>query len=706
MKDIRALIMGCAIVWAGNAVAADVAFADPDLLAAYGGKDFVSIATGNRQPLRRAPAVASVVTREDILALGARDLDEALAGVPGLHVAYSSLVFNPIYSFRGNFTQYNPQVLLLVNGIPVTSIFAGDRGSVWGGMSVDNIERIEIIRGPGSALYGADAFTGVINVITRSPTQWQGTEVGLRAGSFNTRDVWLNHAGSVGPIKLGLHVGWQQTDGDDQTIAYDAQTGIDAQLNTNASLAPGALSLGRKGLDLAVDMVMGDWQLRTALRDRKDVEMGAGVANALDPAGRGRNQRWTADLTWHPEDLARDWDLTVQANFLHMKDFSDIQLFPPGANLGAGVFPQGMLGQPDKWERHGGLSAAAVYSGLADHRVRIGGGYQKLDLYKVRETKNYGYTFVPGLGYLPTPLPGGLTEVAAEDAFMRPRTRHNRYLYVQDEWSLSRNWTLTSGVRHDDYSDFGHTTNPRLALVWDAGYTVSAKLLYGRAFRAPSFVERYNVNNPVALGNPDVEPEKMETWEAAMTWQPDQDTTLSANLFHYIIRDTLRQVPNADPTTGATAQNTGRVSGSGLELEFSWQANPALKFGGYYAYQYSRDRETGKSPGNAPRQTAYLRADWRPASDFVITPRLIWVADRSREPARPNEKADPRAPISDYVLLDVTARAENVLKNVDLSLTVKNVADAKAYEPSQSPGREDDYPLPGRTVMLSGTLRF
>jgi iron complex outermembrane receptor protein len=235
---------------------------------------------------------------------------------------------------------------------------------------------------------------------------------------------------------------------------------------------------------------------------------------------------------------------------------------------------------------------------------------------------------------------------------------------------------------------------------------VSAKLLYGRAFRAPSFVEQYNINNPVALGNPDVNPEKMESWEAALTWQPDQDTLLSANLFHYTIRDTLRQVPNSDPTTGSTAQNTGRVTGRGLELEFSWRADPALKFSGYYAYQFSRDEETGKAPGNAPRQSAYLRADWRLTDRVVMTPRLSWVADRSREPARPNETPDTRDPVSDYVLLDLTLRAEQVLKDVDLALTVRNLADAKAYEPSPSPGLVDDFPLPGRTLLLSGTLRF
>jgi len=702
MERVFALIAGCSIAISGHA--ATDSFADPDLLAAYGGKDFVSIATGNRQPLRRAPAVATVITREDILALGARDLDEALAGVPGLHVSRSSLIYNPIYSFRGNTSQYNPQVLMLTNGIPMTSVFAGDRGNAWGGLPVDNIERIEVIRGPGSALYGADAFTGVINIITRKPTDWQGTEAGVRVGSFNTRDAWVNHAGMLGPIAVGFYASWQKTDGDDQRIDFDAQSGLDRSFATSASLAPGPLSLGREGVDLGLDMVYGDWQFRTAVKDRRDLGLGTGVASALDPVGSGRSRRWTADLTWHPEELVRDWDVTVQATFLHLTDFSDLQLYPPGAFGGA--FPDGMVGEPDKWERHGGLSAAGVYTGWADHRVRIGGGYQKLDLYKVRETKNYGFTYLLGTGYVPTPLAGGLTEVSADDAFMRPHTRHDRYLYVQDEWSLSRNWTLTSGVRHDAYSDFGHTTNPRLALVWDAGYTVSAKLLYGRAFRAPSFVEQYNINNPVALGNPDVDPEKMESWEAALTWQPDQDTLLSANLFHYTIRDTLRQVPNSDPTTGSTAQNTGRVTGRGLELEFSWRADPALKFSGYYAYQFSRDEETGKSPGNAPRQSAYLRADWRLADRLVMTPRLSWVADRSREPARPNETPDTRDPVSDYVLLDLTLRAEQVLKDVDLALTVRNLADAKAYEPSPSPGLVDDFPLPGRTLLLSGTLRF
>jgi len=131
-----------------------------------------------------------VITAEEIAAIGAADLDEVLETVPGMHVARSPLGYNPVYTIRGISTQYNPQVLMLVNGIPITGVTFGDRSIVWGGMPVENIARIEVIRGPGSALYGADAFSGVINIITKTSADLDGTQLGLRIGSFNSRDAW------------------------------------------------------------------------------------------------------------------------------------------------------------------------------------------------------------------------------------------------------------------------------------------------------------------------------------------------------------------------------------------------------------------------------------------------------------------------------------------------------------------------------------
>ena len=134
-------------------------FADIDeeeaLLELYGDEELVSIATGNAQPISKAPAVASVITAADIREMGARDIDDVLETVPGLHVSRRVVGNNPIYTFRGVYSEANPQVLMLINGISITNLFIGDRNQVWGGMPVESISRIEVIRGPGSAVYGA-----------------------------------------------------------------------------------------------------------------------------------------------------------------------------------------------------------------------------------------------------------------------------------------------------------------------------------------------------------------------------------------------------------------------------------------------------------------------------------------------------------------------------------------------------------------------
>ena len=117
--------------------------------------------------------------------MGARDIDQVLESIPGLHVSTSAIGNNSIYQIRGISSDVNPQVLMLINGVPVTNIFTGSRSQAWGGMPVENISRIEVIRGPGSAIYGADAYAGTINIITKNATEIDGLELGASAGSFN-----------------------------------------------------------------------------------------------------------------------------------------------------------------------------------------------------------------------------------------------------------------------------------------------------------------------------------------------------------------------------------------------------------------------------------------------------------------------------------------------------------------------------------------
>ena len=671
----RLVAAALAVAWAG--ACAGQGDEEEDLALAYGDKSFVTIASGVRQPIARAPSVAAVVTAEDIAAIGAADLDEVLETVPGLHVARSPINYNPVYTIRGIHTQYNPQVLMLVNGIPVTGVFVGDRSIIWGGMPVENIARVEVIRGPGSALYGADAFSGVINIITKTAADIKGTELGVRAGSFRSRDAWVQHGGAWGGFDVAAYLRVGATDGQRQIIAADALSG-----SPFPSLAPGPVNLGRDAIDARLDLARDKWRLRAGYQQR-DIGTGAGIASALDPRGSNFGQRISTDLTWQDANFAPDLDVTAQASYLHITEQSDLTLYPSGFP----GFPDGVIGNPYKWERHLRFNLSAAYTGLQGHKLRFGAGTQGDNLYRTKETKNYTLMPVPG-GFFPAPL-GSVQDVSDSAPFLRPHSRRVNYVYAQDEWAFTRDWYLTAGVRHDQYSDFGGTTNPRLALVWETAYNLTSKLLYGRAFRPPAFSELYNINNPVALGNPDLKPETNESVELAFAWQPASDLQANLNLFRYRMKDILRFVQN--PDSSFTAQNAGQQRGQGLEVELVWEASRSLRLSGNYALQRSIDEATGLDAGNAPRHHVYARADWRFMPGWTLNAQVNHVADRRREPS------DTRPAIPDYQTVDLTLRKQKWKKDWDFAFTVRNLFDADAREPSPAPGLiPNDLPLAPR----------
>ena len=682
----RACIVGSLCVL--SAVSAHSAPSDDeaDLALAYGDKSVVSIATGLAQPLRRAPSVATVITAEDIRATAAVDLDDVLETVPGLHVSRSTQGYSPVYVIRGIHSDVNPHVLMLVNGAPMTVLLAGNRGFIWGGMPVENISRIEVIRGPGSALYGADAFSGVINIVTKSPQDIAGTQVGGRVGSFQSGDAWVLHGGQWGAVHVAAYLRKGTTDGSDRQVEADAQTGFDALFGTNASRAPGPLSLGYRSEDASVDFSLDHWRWRFGYTQRTDVGSGPGVAMALDPTGRNNSRRLSSDLTYQNSGLFPDWDVQAQLSYMTYRERSDLVLFPAGA-FGGG-FPQGVLGSPEKWEQHSRLGLSATYSGWAKHRVRFGAGYAYEDMYRTRETKN----FFQGPG-LPTDL-GEVQDVSDTAPFLFPQIREVSHLYVQDEWNFTTDWTLTAGLRRDRYSDFGSTTNPRFALVWDVAYNLTAKLIYGAAFRAPAFAELYNINNPVAIGNPNLKPETIQTVEAALIWQASPTLQLSSSLFEYRMKDIIR-------SSGTSFANSGRQVGRGLELDMTWNASRALRISGNYAHQRSTDEITQQDAGNAPGDQFYARVDWRFSSQWRLNAQVNSVANRERL------LGDTRGAIKDYTTVDLALSTQRVTAGWDVAFSVKNLFNADAREPSPAGvpfvSLPYDLPLPRRTFYVTAT---
>ncbi len=640
---------------------------EEELALIYGDKAHISIATGNQQPLSRAPSVATVITAQDIKAMGVSSLEQVLESVPGLHVSMVHVAMNPIYSFRGIHTRYNPQVLMLVNGLPITNVFWGDRSQLWGGMPLENVARIEVIRGPGSALYGADAFSGVINVITKTADDIDGTEVGLRAGSYNSRDAWLQHGGQIGAFDSALYLRAANTDGQQGIIERDV-------LN-----ARGPVSASNKAFDVRADLSKDAWRFRAGYQKR-ELGIGAGLAGSLDPVARGNSSRRYLDLGYEQKDWTPDWDVSAVLGYYDNKEYGNpyYTLFPAGAITG---FPNGMIGGPGHAERHTHASISSVYRGFDQHRIRLGAGHRIEDLYATNELKNFDAKFAPL---------GSLLETAGNPAliYLLPHKRHLSYAFVQDEWSLAQDWTLTAGVRHDRYSDFGGTTNPRLALVWDAAYNLVIKAMHGAAFRAPSFTEQYAINNPVTIGSPNIRPETITTDELAFSWQTAPYLQNSLNFFSYRMRNIILPA-------GSRYQNSGDQTGRGLEFETTYDATSNLRLTGNYSLQHSTDSATGRDAGLAPHRRLFARAEWRFAPRWQLNIKANYVADRMREPS------DTRAIVPDYALIDLTLRREKFAGDWEISAMVNNLFDRKAWEPTfKAVGMTADLPLPGRALYL------
>lgn len=675
-----------ALVLLGSSARAADINEEEDLALIYGDKSMISIATGKTQSLRRAPAVASVITADDIRAQGFTDIDQVMETIPGMHVSRSAITYFPVYIMRGigGGGVTNPHILVLQNGIPMTTSYTGDKGqALWHAISVENISRIEVIRGPGSALYGADAYSGVINIVTKTSDEIPGTLLGAGLGSFNTRDAWVLHGGNWGPFKIAAYLRAGATDGQNEILTADAQTRNDKIFGTKASLAPGSVHTGVNPVDANLDLSTGNWRWRSSLLSRTDLQSGAGISSALDIGTGGSTERLTSDLSWTDPAFAHDWEAGSTFNFLHyVEKYNDLLLLPPETKLPTGLFPNGMIGGPSRWERQFRLSAFANYTGWKNHQVRLGLGHDDINLYRTQTIKNY---LLNSAG-IPVPT-GPIVDYSQIQPHILPARRKIDYVYAQDEWNVAKDWALTAGIRHDRYSDFGATTNPRIALVWDARHDLTAKLLYGRAFRAPAFNESYGLN-PVANGNPNLKPERIATSELAMTWQANKDVLFNLNIFRYNMQDIIRALPNATPGTGSTFFNTGNQSGRGLEAELRWDVNPDVKVSANYSWQHSIDETTQTDAGYAPHHHIFTRIDWQVAQDWSANPQLNWVAGRQRA------AGDLRPPIPDYTSLDVSLRSLRGRGKWEVTASIRNLLNADIREPSTAPGLAIPFDLP------------
>ncbi|MEW6221096.1 MAG: TonB-dependent receptor [Thermodesulfobacteriota bacterium] len=643
-------------------------------------------ATGSLLPVRKAPSVASVITKEDIEEMGATTLDEVLETVPGLHVVPSDTVLmSSIWSIRGIHTGTNPQVLLLINGVPFNDVTNGARPHTFR-MPVAMISRVEVVRGPGSAIHGADAFAGTINVVTKDGQEVDGLATGARLGSFETYDAWTQYGWHQDDWDVVFGVEGQRSAGDPHRVVDQDDYGNPLYaLPSGLAQTPGPLDSRYRILEshLGVRKGKNTFRLYHSLQDNQG--LGTGVAHVLNEGGGGHDSSsLIAEFLHQNKELVRDWDLTLHLSSMRSKHDEMYQFFPTAA--------RNQLGNPiiESWD--GSVEGIALYTGLAEHRTRLAAGLKHWNS-DTDQYKNFGAGVLSPFG--PLVRIGGTPDIFLED--------HHRalwYLSAQDEWHLTRHWDLTAGVRYDDYSDFGSTTNPRAALVWETLPELTTKVLYGQAFRAPAFTEQYFKNNPAQIGNPAIQPEEIETWELVFDYQPIPRLRETFSLFSYDIEGLIEYTgppPAGSPPSARLAENSGNQEGLGFELDVLWEPVDTFRLQAGIAHQRSKNKDTGELVPDAPGMELYLNPHWLFLPNWSLDGQLYWIAGRRRA------QEDPRPPIDDYQLVNLTLRRKAIAKHWDLAVAVRNLFNEDAREPS-GVAIPNDYPMPSRSFWVE--LRF
>ncbi len=669
----------------------------------------IDIALGYAAPLENAPVVATVITAEDINAMGALTLDEVLEAVPGMHMQPSGLSASNVFSIRGIYTSRNPQVLFLLNGYRISSDISSGNFPASAVVNVQNISRVEVVRGPGSAVYGADAFAGVINIVTKSSRDIDGFSAGVRGGSFSTKNIWGQYGGGIGNgWRLAANLEHMNQGADkSRVVSGDTQSGLDALFGTSASLTPSYLDRRYESTTYNLHLNNDHWKVGLDGWIQRDIGQGAGVAQAIDHEGYADINQMLFTTEYSTKDWLEDLSVTGKFSYQIVKQQYNLNIFPAGNTSLIGAdgnlftapfnpvfFPDGVIGNPGRKSTIPQLDVTFLYSGLSSHTTRFNLGVKKEKL-EANATQNFGPGVIDGTEGV---VDGSLTDVTGTaNIYLPDEKRTVKYLSIQDVWEVGIDWTLTAGVRYDDYSDFGGTTNPRAALVWTPTADIVTKLLYGRAFRAPSFLELYNQNNPVAIGNPTLKPETINTIEWALSYEPIHNLNTELSIYQYKTKDMIDFIANADGTK--TAQNIHNLKGQGVELEAKWKINKQWTLLANYAYQKTVNEETNLQQPLIPKQQFYFDARWAFSPHWVASTQVSWIGDRKRD------EADTRSEIDDYTLVNLSLRRTNIAKKWEISAAIKNVFDEDIYEPS-SGAIADDYPMNERSFFAEISYHF
>ena len=609
----------------------------------------VFAASKYEQRTTQAPSAVSIITADEIRKYGYRTLDEILQSVPGFYFTRDrNYTYAGIRGF-GRPGDYNGRLLLLVDGVRLNDAVYDQAplGHVLP-IDIDLIERLEIIRGPSSSLYGANAFFGVINVVTKNGRDYQGLELAGSVGRFETLEgrATFGERFNAG-VEMLLSGSYFDSAGPEQLYYAefdDPATHNGVTKNTDDEAAK----------QLFLELAYKDFSLSSSYHWReKGIPTGAYGTVFNDPRTRTVDEYFYVDLRYQ-HLFTNGTHFFGDINYQYYDYDGDYLI-----DYSEEDEPYLVVNKDNARGRAWSSLAQFTFNLGVQHRVIVGG---ELRWKQRQDQKNFDEQ-----------------QVYLDDR----RYSFDWGLFVQDEWSVRDNLTVNAGLRYDQYGDLSGTVNPRLALIYNPWKTTAIKLIYGTAFRAPNSYEQFYQDGGMTMKPAEeLDAETIRTAELVLEQQITRYLRATGDIFYYQVADliTLQTDPQDDLLI---FRNTDTIDAYGIEgwLEGKWPSGWETRVS--YTFTQTEQEPTGASLSNSPNHL--LKGN---LTAPLVRNRVFAAAEAQYTSARKTVRGN-QAP--GYAIANLTLYAPSLWKGLSISASIYNAFDKQ-------------YSHPGSEEHIQGTI--
>jgi len=590
------------------------------------------IATKTKLNIDDSPSLVTVLHSNKLQTLGINTVFEALAQVPGVQLKREASGI-PVVVFRG--ISQKGEVKLFLDGIAINNTY---RGSIYHFLDfpIEMVERIEVIRGAGSVLYGSGAISGVINIITKTATPEGGNGVFISGGTYDN-------------YKGGAHL---STKISNVTIAVDSYY-QNAQKNID--------NIDRHNSDYSVGIKINSENLGIIARIKKYESGNAygilGVPDTQKNKYSNENDSLYTQI-FYKDSLGKNSNIEILAGFgkygQEIEDMYPTTSFP---TINAIYYEHSYYGEINFQSK-----------AIANNELLIGARFETSKVTKSKLTM----------------LNRALPPIADPNS-----KRDTASLYINDQYALLSSLDISAGIRYDDYSDTGDAFSPTIGAVYRVTPTTRVKVLYSRAFRAPSWVE--------LTSNENLQAETADSIEAGVVYKPSQKHNLRFNVY----RTKLNDMISKDSTTSKYVQ-TASADFLGTEIEYSYFPNNTLEFNIFASFTQAEDAQNNALADVANTlATTSLIYTTNYGLNFGSLLKYISGSKRSVY-----DLDDLRDDFESSIIFDQTISYE--FKSFTLNFIVKDLFDEGTYYalPRSSLDLYKDYNDGGRSFLLKANMEF